>query len=253
MRNDTVLVSGAASGIGRAVCLLAAERGMAVGLLDSDAEHVEAVADELRALGARAAVAVVDVTDWDALERAVSDLGRALGPAAKLVSCAGIDRGGRLPGLAQDVLRRVLEVNLVASLHLAALCIPAMTDGGSIVLVSSPAAFAAFPEATAYSAAKGGISAAVRTLAIDHAADGIRVNALVPGSTETPLMWANVPDEDVEDVRRQLRSEIPLGRLADPSEPARAALWLLSDESSYVTGSHLVCDGGLLARSAGSV
>ena len=126
---------------------------------------------------------------------------------------------------------------------------------GSIVCTSSPAAFVSMAagEVPAYSATKGGVSALVRTLAIDYASYGVRVNAVVPGATETPLMWDDVPLSDRERLRAQVAQEIPLGRLAEPIEPARAVVWLLSDASTYVTGSHLVCDGGILAKGSISV
>ncbi len=92
----------------------------------------------------------------------------------------------------------------------------------------------------------------MRCLAIDYAPYGIRVNALVPGSTETQLMWANVPDERQPAMRATLAQEIPLGRIAAPAEPARAAPWLLSDDAGYATGAHLVCDGGILAKGPGN-
>jgi len=88
-------------------------------------------------------------------------------------------------------------------------------------------------------------------MAIDSARHGIRVN--VPGATETRLMWNNVPAKDIPHLRGVLPKEIPLGRLAQPEEPARAVAWLLSNESSYVTGSHLVCDGGILAKASISI
>jgi NAD(P)-dependent dehydrogenase (short-subunit alcohol dehydrogenase family) len=90
-------------------------------------------------------------------------------------------------------------------------------------------------------------------MAVDYARHGIRVNAIVPGATETPLMWNNVPPDDVPRMRVQVSNEIPLGRLAQPEDPARAVAWLLSEESSYITGSHLVCDGGILAKASISV
>ena len=126
---------------------------------------------------------------------------------------------------------------------------------GAIVVCSSPAAFVAFASGgtSAYSASKGGVSALVRSLAIDYAQNGIRVNAVVPGPTETPLMWAAVPTSQREEVRQQVLREVPLRRIANPSEPAAAALWLLSDEAAYVTGSHLVCDGGVLAKASISI
>jgi NAD(P)-dependent dehydrogenase (short-subunit alcohol dehydrogenase family) len=88
---------------------------------------------------------------------------------------------------------------------------------------------------------------------VDYAKFGVRVNAIVPGATETPLMWAAVPEPDRPRMREVVEQEVPLGRLADPTEPAQAALWLLTDASSYVTGSHLVCDGGVLAKASISV
>jgi NAD(P)-dependent dehydrogenase (short-subunit alcohol dehydrogenase family) len=127
-------------------------------------------------------------------------------------------------------------------------------EPGALVCVSSISAFVGVPGGTAaYSASKGGVTALVRSLAVEYAPQGIRVNAIAPGATETPLMWANVRDEEMEAMRRTVCGEIPLGRLAEPSEQARAALWLLSDEASYMTGSHLVLDGGVMARSSLSV
>jgi len=90
-------------------------------------------------------------------------------------------------------------------------------------------------------------------MAIDYASYGIRVNAVVPGATETKLMWANVNAADMPEMRRRICEEVPLGRLATPDEPARAVIWLLSDDSAYVTGSHLVCDGGMRAKACISV
>ena len=105
----------------------------------------------------------------------------------------------------------------------------------------------------AYSATKAGVSSLVRCLAIDYARFGIRVNAVVPGATETGMMWNNVSPSAIAAMREQLHREIPLGRLAEPEDPARCVVWLLSNESSYVTGSHLVCDGGVLAKASISV
>jgi NAD(P)-dependent dehydrogenase (short-subunit alcohol dehydrogenase family) len=90
-------------------------------------------------------------------------------------------------------------------------------------------------------------------MAIDYARYGIRVNAVVPGSTETVLMWGDTPKDRIPGIREQICREVPLGRLGQPEDPARAAVWLMSDDSSYVTGSHLVCDGGILAKASVSV
>jgi NAD(P)-dependent dehydrogenase (short-subunit alcohol dehydrogenase family) len=127
--------------------------------------------------------------------------------------------------------------------------------GGSIVCTSSPGSFVAFAAGgeSAYAASKGGVSALVRGMALDYAKFGIRVNAIVPGPTDTKLMWMSVPEDKRSGMRDVINSEVPIGRTAQPEEIARAAVWLLSDESSYVTGSHLVCDGGVLAKASISV
>jgi 3-oxoacyl-[acyl-carrier protein] reductase len=124
------------------------------------------------------------------------------------------------------------------------------------VCTSSPSAFTGFAGGGngAYGASKGGVSALVRSLAIDYAPQGIRVNAVVPGATDTPLLLVGTPSEERaaarDDLLREAGRQIPLGRLGRPDEIAAAVVWLLSDDASYVTGSHLVCDGGLMARSA---
>jgi NAD(P)-dependent dehydrogenase (short-subunit alcohol dehydrogenase family) len=127
--------------------------------------------------------------------------------------------------------------------------------GGSIVLCGSPAAQVGLGAggATAYAASKGAVAAMTTSLAVDYASHGVRVNAVVPGPTETPLMWSNVPAARRAEVRSELEAQVPLGRLARPDEIASTALWLLSDASSYTTGSLVRCDGGVLAKASVSV
>jgi NAD(P)-dependent dehydrogenase (short-subunit alcohol dehydrogenase family) len=123
--------------------------------------------------------------------------------------------------------------------------------GGSIVCTSSPWAEVSAPGgATAYSASKGGVSAFVRSAALDYAEHSVRVNAIVPGATETPLMWAGLPEDEISAARERISGQLVVGRLADPSEIAEAIAWLLSDRASYTTGSQLVVDGGLMARAS---
>jgi NAD(P)-dependent dehydrogenase (short-subunit alcohol dehydrogenase family) len=120
--------------------------------------------------------------------------------------------------------------------------------GGSIVCVSSVMAHGGIPGGgTAYTAAKGGVESFVRSVAVDYAPN-IRCNALAPGATETEMMWVTTPPDEVERTREILGREIPLGRLGQPIEVARAIAWLLSPESSYVTGTTLMVDGGVRAR-----
>ncbi|MDA3642940.1 SDR family oxidoreductase [Saccharopolyspora indica] len=249
------LITGGGSGIGRRTALLLAAAGESVVVLDADEAAAQEVAEQAGAAGAASAVgARCDVTDEAAVHAAVGEAGTPTG----LVCAAGVDIGGLAHELPVGDWRRVLEVNLTGSFLTARAVLGRMREagtGGSIVLCSSPAAFAGFAAGgtSAYAASKGGVSALVRALAVDYAPHGIRVNAVVPGPTETPLMWAAVPAEERAAMREQVCAEVPLGRIADPAEPARAIRWLLGPESSYVTGTHLVCDGGVLAKASISV
>jgi NAD(P)-dependent dehydrogenase (short-subunit alcohol dehydrogenase family) len=250
-----LIVSGAASGIGLATADAAVEAGARVALLDRDTAAVTAAAARLSTRGVATAV-VCDVTDRAGVDAAVERVAEQFGSVNALVTCAGIEKSAPSHLVPGADWRAAIEVNLTGTFLLcqAVLASWARRRPGSlaIVCVSSPAAFVGFSAGgnAAYSASKGGVSALVRSLAIEYAGQGARVNAVVPGATETPLMWANVPEAEVDAVRREVAEAIPLGRLAQPGDIAGAIAWLLSDQARYVTGTHLVCDGGLLAKAA---
>jgi NAD(P)-dependent dehydrogenase (short-subunit alcohol dehydrogenase family) len=254
-----IVVTGAAHGIGAATATLAARSGAAVALLDRDADGAAALAARLRADGAPGPLLALgcDVASAHSVEAAFAAVAAELGPPRGLVASAGIDRGGLAHEIPLDDVDAVLNINLRGTFLTCRAALKAMLDagaGGAIVCVGSPLGAVAAPGGTsAYSASKAGIAALVRTLAVDYGAHGIRVNGVLPGPTETELMWANVPEAEVDATRAIVHDEVPLGRLADPEEPARAALWLLSDAASYVTGSQLACDGGVLAKASISV
>jgi NAD(P)-dependent dehydrogenase (short-subunit alcohol dehydrogenase family) len=255
----TIGVTGGAAGIGRAVVMQCAARGDRVAVLDIDGPAARDAADAALAAGAPAALAVeCDVSREESVARAWEEATAALGPLYGAFANAGMDAGGFVHELPFDTWKRVLDTNLTGVYLTCKYALQQILKAGtpgSIVCTSSPAASVAFAAgaAGAYSASKGGISALVRCMAVDYAKYGIRVNAVVPGATETRLMWANVEPSAMPEMRRRICEEVPLGRLASPDEPARAVVWLLSDESSYVTGSHLVCDGGILAKASISV
>ena len=255
----TIVITGGGSGIGRAVALLCAKRGDRVAILDKDEKSAPEAATQALACGSKGAISVVcDVSNEPQMEHAFAEVQAAFGPPHGVFANAGIDIGGLIHELPVETWRRILDTNLTGVFLTCKHGLRAMLDAkiaGSIVCTSSPCGSVALAAggAGAYSATKGGISSLVRCMAVDYARYGIRVNAVVPGATETSLMWNNVPAADVDRMRAQLSQEIPLGGLSQPDAPARAVMWLLSEESSYVTGSHLVCDGGILAKASISV
>jgi NAD(P)-dependent dehydrogenase (short-subunit alcohol dehydrogenase family) len=250
-----VVVTGGGSGIGRATALAAAERGAPVAVLDLSAEKAKEAADEAKARGAVAVVGLeCDVRDEASVSGAIAATAGSVGDIRGLVACAGIFSGGLVHELPIEQWAHVIETNLTGTYLTCKHVLSHMLDhrnGGSIVCASSPVAEAAVPGgASAYCASKGGISALVRSLAIDYAQHSVRVNAIVPGATETPLMWAGMPPDEIPAARERTSGQLALGRLADPPEIAAGIVWLLGDHASYVTGSHLVVDGGLMARSS---
>ena len=259
VESRTIVITGGGGGIGRAVALICAARGDSVAVLDSDANTAKQTAEEALRNGARNTLGLYcDVTVEEQIEESFANISARLGAPYGLFANAGIGIRGFIHELPAAAWRQVVDTNLTGVFLSCKHGLRQMMEAkipGSIVCTSSPTGFVALGAgaAGAYSATKGGVSSLVRCMAIDYARYGIRVNAVVPGSTETRLMWSNVPTTEVARIREQLAKEIPLGRLAQPEDPARAVAWLLSEESSYITGSHLVCDGGILAKASVSV
>lgn len=243
----TALITGGASGIGREAVKLFAAEGAAVVVADRDPESGAAVIAEVVAAGGRAHFAETDVSRAADVEAAVATAERAFGGLHVLFNNAGIfpAADGSPVDTPEDVWDQVMNVNLKGVFLGCKYGIPALerAGGGSIVNTASfVAVMGAATSQIAYTASKGGVLALTREIAVEYAKRGIRANALCPGPVNTPLLEALLADPAAR-ARRMVH--IPMGRLAEAIEVARAALFLASDDSAYVNGTTFLVDGGI--------
>ncbi|WP_432545553.1 SDR family NAD(P)-dependent oxidoreductase [Kineococcus sp. SYSU DK004] len=240
------LVTGAASGIGRAVATRFAAEGARVVFADRDLEGAERAVQELP--DPRRAVAVrMDVTDEDSVAGAYARVTADGPPLDVVVANAGVQLFGRdapAADLDLDVWRRTLDVNLTGTFLTVKHAVRALRGrGGSIVCTGSPTGLnGEGRDFTAYSASKAGVHGLVRTVAAAYAADGVRVNTVVPGYTETPLVTAISGDRDS---RAAIVARTPLGRPGAPADVEGIMVYLASDEASFATGALFRVDGGM--------
>jgi NAD(P)-dependent dehydrogenase (short-subunit alcohol dehydrogenase family) len=246
LAGKAALVTGAASGIGAACAArFAAEGARVVGLDrsgDGDAAWREAAA-------AGAVLVLGDVRDEAVAERAVAVATATFGGLDVVVNAAGIAGGGPVHLLALEEWRRVLDVNLNGTFLVCKHATAAMLErgGGSIVNVASIEGLEGSEGGSAYNASKGGVVLLTKAMAMDYARRGIRVNAVCPGFIETPLLRAVFDDMGLADFKAKVADAHQLGRLGRAEEVAAAALFLASDDASFVTGHALPVDGGYTA------
>ena len=243
------IVTGAAQGIGAAITREFAKEGAIVAALDRKAE-VGKVCEEIGQAGGKASAHVLDITDQEAYRSCVEQVASKFGRIDTLVNNAAVCRAGDILSDTLEQWREVQKVNLEAVYWGCKLVAPHMARQreGRIVTIASIQAMATDGGAGSYVAAKGALVSFTKSLAVELAPHGILANAIAPGFIHTPMSMVNGVDETETELFKQWhigRRKVPLGRVGQPEEVARVAVFLASDDSSYVTGHTLVVDGGL--------
>jgi NAD(P)-dependent dehydrogenase (short-subunit alcohol dehydrogenase family) len=253
MAGRLTVITGASSGIGRATAVLCAGEGADLILLDLANTDLHSVADECRRLGARALTIECDVANAANVDDAFATGAAALGPVSAVFNNAGVSVFAPLLETTSEQWNHVIAVNLTGCFNVLRTAARAMTTiGGTIVNTSSELALIGQAGYVAYTASKGGILSMTRAAASELAQYGIRVNALCPGTVDTPLLRVEFRSAaDPDKARQEVEQSVLMGRIGQPEEIAEAALYLLSNQSSYATGAHLVVDGGRTACQPG--
>ena len=244
LNGKVAVITGAGSGIGRGIALALAQAGADILASDADGVHAEETAELVRKVGRRAVSNQADVRDRDQLEQMAELAMRELGGLHIAVANAGIGRGGSILTMSEDDFDTQMGVNLKGVWLGMKYQIPHMLakGGGAIVNTASSAGVTGIPNVALYTASKHGVVGLTKATALELAASKIRVNAVAPGPVDTGLLHRMIGGNiDVSVIAGQ----VPMKRVSQPEETARAILWLCSDEASFVTGHTLVVDGGL--------
>jgi len=245
-------VTGATSGLGEACVHEFARCGANVVLIGRDEKRADAIIKELNAKGSEALAVLGDVSDPSFCDHAVQRAVDAFGAVHVLVNSAGINPRGNALEVTDEQWLSALSVNVSGTFWMCRATIRAMrrTGGGSIVNVASDWGLVASQGHVAYCASKGAVINLTRALALDHVADGIRINVICPGEIDTPMLRKGLASRGYDPVKgmEELGRALPIGRVSEASEQARCIRFLASDDASFIVGSALSVDGGSTAR-----
>jgi NAD(P)-dependent dehydrogenase (short-subunit alcohol dehydrogenase family) len=257
LAGKVAIVTGGGSGMGRAIALRFLQEGAAVAVADVDLAAAEETVRQAKDLGhSHGAAFLVDVSLEPQVEQLVKLTVEAMGGLDLLVNCAGVlGPAGKDTAdlLTREEWGRTLDVNLIGPWLGIKYAAPVMRErgGGAIINVASTAGLRPFPGAAPYCVSKAGLLMLTKTVALEYVADNIRVNAICPGHVDTPMMDSVIADMEaggLDNARNMVHTESnPMGRLASPNEVATVALFLASEDSSFVTGSYVLADGGYMA------
>ena len=250
LKGKVALITGGASGIGRATAVLFAQEGAAVMVADINSTLGQSVVQEIQSQGEQASFTQCDVTKAEDCRQAVDATLEQFGRLDILFNNAGIIRRADVVETSEEEWDRVLAVNLKSIFLMSKYAVPvlAKAGGGAIINTSSGWGVKGGPKAVSYCASKGAVVNMTRAMAIDHGAQNIRVNCICPGDVDTPMLRHEAQQLGQPEAEFLAEAAIrPLRRFGKPVEIAQAVLYLASDASSYVTGAALVVDGGGLA------
>lgn len=247
------IITAAASGMGKAGVELFTSEGAKVAAIDRDANALAALETELTAQGREVKGFIADLSDPEQVHRVYEEAVAWLGGLDILWSHAGMPAPSEIEGFDLDAYRRANELNVVQSTIMASRAVTDLKNkNGSIVFTSSSSGLVGSAQSPLYSAFKASLIGLTKGLAVRYADQGVRVNAICPSMVATPMLYNDFMTSDdrftVEETEKRFVAAIPMGRPAQPVEIAHAALWLASDDSSFVTGIALPVDGGLTAR-----
>lgn len=248
LQGKVALVSGAGAGIGEHICYRFAREGAAVAGMDRDGQALERVAAAMAEEGHTLLTLTGDVSRREDCNRAADETREKLGAIHVLCNVAGVVDGGSLVNADEESWQRSHGINLDGAWYLCQRVVPMMVEqgGGSIINMASVAGPFAVKERGVYSVTKAGVIGLTKSLAIDHVGDGIRVNAICPGTVETPSWHERVNQSpDPEQALKDFIARQPMGRVGQPVEIAALAAYLAADESAYVTGQAIYIDGGM--------
>jgi NAD(P)-dependent dehydrogenase (short-subunit alcohol dehydrogenase family) len=250
LKGKVAIVTGGGSGIGRAIALAFGREGAKVALLGRRQGPLEAVKKELAQAEATAVAVACDIGRSKETRRAVEAVEKALGTVNVLVNNAGVLSVSTVESISEEDWDRVIQTNLKGPFLMSRAALPAMrrAGGGSIVNVGSVLGLVAMKDRAAYCASKGGVTLLTKAMALDHAHEKIRVNCICPSIVETELVKGLFSSTAEGRKMREARiGTLPLGRLGQPADIAEMAVFLASDESSWMTGTAIPLDGGLTA------